>query len=332
MTRIGMPTRILSGENIRAALSTEECAAAMADAMVVSSEGRVVVKDRQAISLADGSGFIGLMAGSCRAPRADGVKVVSIKPDNSKRGKPALQGLLLLFDDQDGSPAALIDAAELTLLRTAALSLLATRRLARSDARTVAILGCGAQARAHVAAMAQLEGAERILVWGRNIEAAEQLAALCSDSVHCPVEAVRTVPDAAKQADVICCVTSASRPVLFGRWVRPGTHVNLIGSHDANHAECDPDLIAKSRLFTDNTEAALTQAGEIVTALSEGIIAANHISAEIGELIRETARGRHSNSDITVFKSIGLIAQDLLAAELALRNANTRQIGETCQL
>jgi len=304
----------------------------MADAMVVSSEGKVVAKDRQALRLSDGSGFVGLMAGSCPAPRADGVKVVSIKPNNVRDGKPALQGLLLLFDDRDGSPAALIDAAELTLMRTAALSLLATRRLARSDATTVAILGCGAQARAHITAMAELDGVERIVIWGRKVDAAERLAASCSENVHCPVEAVATAQEAATQADVICCVTSASKPVLLGRWVQPGTHVNLIGSHDANHAECDPELIAKSRLFTDKTEAALTQAGEIVAALSEGAITESHVAAEIGELIRETARGRHASDDITVFKSIGLIAQDLLAAEIALRNANARQIGETFRL
>ena len=319
--------RFVGPEDLRAALPMAQCIDGMADAMIATSKGQVTMPDRLVVPFQSGSGLLGLMPGSCGNPDSSGVKVVSIMPGNPGRGLPVLQGIMLVFDSETGQPAAIIDASTLTAIRTAAVSGLATRFLAREESTVVAILGCGVQAESHVEAMASVRKIERFLIWGRSAEKLRAFCARMSEKGFQGVEPAASAQDAVCKADIVCTVTSASEPVLAGNWVRPGTHVNLVGSHDIRHRECDVQLIRSARVFSDHTPSVLTHAGEIRAALEAGVIEETHIVAELGEVAARQHGGRKAAAEITIFKSLGLIAQDLVASEIAVRNATEHGLG-----
>lgn len=319
--------RVIDAATTRALLPMSACIDLMADAMIAVSRGQVALSPRSAHALVDGSGFLGTMPGSCLEPRTFGCKVMSVMPGNAARGLPTLNGVLLLFDPDTGAPTALIHGATLTAVRTAATSALATRLLARADAHTLLIMGNGVQAAEHIDAIRAVRDIRQVLVWSRSAERGAAFSAAQATRTGLPVV---FEPDAARAcagADIICCTTAAGTPVLQGAWVRPGTHVNLIGSHDPRSAEADVDLIARSVVFVDQTEAALRDAGEIVQAIAAGALAATQLRGELGRLVEGTVAGRGREDDITVFKSIGLLAQDLVAATYIDQQARLRRIG-----
>lgn len=326
-----MPIRVISRGDVQSALPMPQCIDRMADAMSATSRGEVVMPGRQLIPLSGRSGFLGMMPGSCANPRSDGVKLLSIKPDNSQIDLPVLQGAIILFDPESGSPAALIDAIEVTAIRTAAVSGLATKLLARPEAKTVAIFGCGVQAASHIDAMQAVIPVERFVIWGRSPENTEAFCEATAARISCPVDFIASGERAAGMADIICTVTAAAEPILKGDWVTAGTHINLVGSHDAQHRECDSDLIARAAVFSDHTPFALKEAGEIVAAIESGAITEQHIISELGQLVNDSKPGRKSDDQITVFKSLGLVSQDLLAADLVLRNASAHDLGTLCE-
>lgn len=326
-----MTIRLISHDKVKTAMPVSQCIDSMGEAMVATSAGQVNMPGRHVMPLIDDSGFLGLMPGSCGSPRSYGVKVMSIHPGNPSRDLPMLQGAILLFNPDNGRPAALIDALEVTAIRTAAVSGLATRHLARADARTVVIFGYGVQAASHIDAMLAVRNVERFIIWGRSPEKAKMFCDTHASRLPCSIEFMSSSEQAAGMADIICTVTSAADPVLKGEWVRPGTHINLVGSHDPQHRECDTDLVAKASVFSDHTPFVIKEAGEITAALAEGVINEKHIKAELGEVVSGDKPGRQSDEAITLFKSLGLVSQDLLAADLVLRNADAQDLGIACE-
>ena len=326
-----MSIRLVSHDNVRSAMPMMQCIDSMGEAMMASSAGQVSMPGRHVTPLVDETGFLGLMPGSCGNPRSYGVKVISIHPGNPARNLPVLQGAILLFDPDTGRPAALIDALEVTAIRTAAVSGLATQHLARTDAKTVAIFGYGVQAASHIDAMLAVREVEQFIIWGRSAEKAQAFCDASAARLSCPIEYIESAQQAAERADIICTVTSAAEPILNGDWVRAGTHINLVGSHDAQHRECNTDLIVKASVFSDHTPFALKEAGEIVAALEANVIDEKHIKAELGEVVSGDKPGRQNDDEVTLFKSLGLVSQDLLAADLVLRNANEQDLGTTCE-
>jgi len=306
------------------------CIDLMATAMSSASSGNVVMPGKHVIPLADESGFLGVMLGSCGDPKSYGLKAMSILPGNPSKGLQALQGVLLVFDSETGAPSGLIDAAEITAIRTAAVSGMATEFLARSDAKVAAVLGCGVQAASHLEAMLAVRDIEKFLVWGRSAEKSRAFCNKYQQRLGTPMYPVPTARDAVTEADVISTVTSSEHPIIKGEWVKPGTHINLVGSHDAQHRESDDELIASASIYADVTEFAVRDAGEIVSAIRNKRLTPEDIVGEIGLLVSGLCRGRESDDEVTVFKSLGLVAQDLAAAQYVMSRAEELQLGSVC--
>lgn len=313
--------KIIDAEGIRSALSMSECIDAMATAMASVSGGDLFMPNRIIMPLVDNSAYFGVMPGSLAEPRVYGAKVVGLHPGNPAQGRPAIQGVVILFDHDTGVPLALVDGAEITTLRTGAVSGLATRLLARPDASTLGLFGCGVQAAVHIEAIRAVRPIEEIRVWGRS---AEKARAFAQEHVG-RLAGVKIVavadPQEAAACDVVCTTTASSKPILRGEWVRPGTHVNLVGAHAPTTREADSALIAAGRLYVDSLASAFAEAGDILIPIEEGAIDRDHIIGEIGAVQMGSIPGRSGDADITIYKSLGVVAQDLVAAHAAYRNS-----------
>jgi ornithine cyclodeaminase len=299
-------------EQVRAALDYDGCIAAVRDAMAgFSAEGNAQPL-RSVFEIAPDK-FFGLMPGALTAPHGFGAKVLSVFADPAQPGRAAHRGVVVLFDRENGRLSCIADAGEVTEIRTAAASAVATDALARRDAKTLAVFGCGAQAVSHIRALVRVRHFEQILVWGRSADRASSFAAQMQREVAMRVSGVAEARVAASTADVICTVTGSRTPVLLGEWVRPGTHVNVVGSSYAGPAEVDHALVLKSRYMVDSRRSALAAASEFLLAKEAGLIDDSHIVAEIGDVLLGRVPGRSSPEEITVYKSLGHIVQDLAA-------------------
>lgn len=257
-----------------------------------------------------------------------GLKTVLIKPDNASRGLPVHIGMVLVFDPETGMPAALIDAAALTAIRTAAASAAATDALARPEAAVLAILGAGVQARSHLRAMCAVRKPKEVRVWNHRVPSARTFADWARDRLDLTVTVAATVSDAVADADVICTVTAAREPLLPAAAVAPGAHVNAVGSSFADRRELAGDLVARCAVFVDSRESAHAEAGDLLLAAREGHFDTGAIRAEIGEVLRGAHPGRSGPEEITLFKSLGLAAQDVVAGFAVYRRAVAAGAGE----
>lgn len=312
--------QLFDATRVRSLLPMGECIEVMARAMRAISAGKVSSIPRTVMPLERTHGVLGLMPGACAALGLYGAKVLSLHPRSDSNGPPAVQGVLVVFEYESGTPVCVIDAAAVTAIRTAAASALATRTLARADARSLGILGCGVQAAAHIEAICSVRDIEEIRIWGRDHAKAEKLARAWQQSRAVAIEAVKHAEDAAA-SDIVCTVTAAAEPVLAGKWLRPGCHVNLVGSHAATTREADTESIARGRVYVDSLESALLQAGDLLIPIAEGRIDAGHIVGEIGQCLLRQVPGRQRDDDVTVYKSLGLVGQDLFAAHHLLERA-----------
>jgi ornithine cyclodeaminase len=268
---------------------------------------------RSIIPLSEGRLF-GIMPGAMAADGPFGAKLISVFQGNSARGIQSHQGLVILFDPETGVPVCVIDAGEITDIRTAAASAVATDALGRKDARRLALLGYGGQAASHARAIPKVREIEAIAVWGRSEERARDFAARMAAELSLPVHPCGSAREAVADADIICTVTSAKEPILKGEWVRPGTHVNVVGSSYAGPVEVDNDLVVRSRFIADSRESVLNQGAEFLRAKAAGLIGDEHIVAEIGQVLAGEVDGRRSAEEITVYKSLGHVVQDLASA------------------
>ena len=298
-------------QEVRANLDYGGCIAAVRMAMADFSADGKPQPLRSIFELAPARLF-GVMPGTLAAPHGFGAKVLSVFADPEHAGRAAHRGVVVLFDRDSGRVVCIADAGGITEIRTAAASAVATEALARRDARTLAIFGCGAQAESHLRALTRARRFERVRVWGRSVERASGFAERMGREVGITIEAVADGREAAA-ADVICTVTSSWTPVLLGDWVRPGTHVNVVGSSHAGPVEIDHTLVLASRYFVDSRRSALAAAAEFLLAKEAGLLDDAHIAAEIGEVLLGRVPGRRSPEEITVYKSLGHIVQDLAA-------------------
>lgn len=304
---------MINGREVRALLPMSECIAAVERAMIAVSSGAVAMPPRLITPLIDGSAHIGLMPASARKPALYCVKVINIHPQNPATGLPTVQGFVALFDHETGVPLAMMDAAEISALRTAAASGLATKLLARKSARTHAVMGTGVQAAVHIDAINTVRPITETLIWGRSFEKAKAFAAEQIQRTGLKIRAVAS-PEEAAACDIVSTVTLAAEPILKAVWLKPGAHVNLVGAHQANVREADSALIKGAAVYVDLLQSALNEAGDILIPLSEGLIDTSHIIGEIGRLATGQIPGRQNDRQTTVYKSVGLAAQDLFAA------------------
>ena len=305
--------RFIDREEVARRLTYEVCIPIVRDAMIAFSRGETRQLLRAIIPLAEGRLF-GVMPGAMGLSAPFGAKLISVFPENFSLGRQSHQGLVILFDHGTGAPVCVVHAGELTAIRTAAASAVATDALARKDARRLAILGYGEQAATHARAIGKIRKLESISIWGRSPERAQAFAERMQKELARPVTSAKDVEAAVTEADIICTVTSASEPILKGAWVRPGTHVNLVGSGHAGPTEVDNDLVVRSRFIADSREGVLQQGAEFLRAKAAGLVGDDHIVAEIGQVFAGEIEGRRSAQEITVYKSLGHIVQDLATA------------------
>lgn len=304
---------IIDAAKVRELLTMPVCIEAMAAAMAAASAGSASVPPRVFVPVGESGEALLLMPGSAPGPAVYGAKVISLHPANPDRGRPAIQGFVALFDGETGTPLAIVDGGALTAIRTAAASALATRHLARADACTHGVFGTGALARTHIEAVATVRPCTRVLVWGRHLRKARTLAREEAARTGLKIEACADPAEAAA-CDIVTAVTGAHEPVLRGRWIRPGTHVNLVGAHSATTREADSDLVAAARVYTDLMASLFSEGGDVLVPIAEGRIDRSHVVGEIGQVLNGTLGGRADDAEITVYKSHGITTQDLYAA------------------
>lgn len=313
--------RIIDQAAVRAGLTYERCIPLVRSAMIAFSKGETRQLLRSVIPLGDGRMF-GIMPGAMGERAVFGAKLISVFPENFEKGRPSHQGLVILFDGESGRPVCVVDAGEVTAIRTAAASAVATDALARPDASRLAILGYGEQALTHARAISRVRSLEQVTIWGRSLERARALASKLTAELGLPVSAFADAEEAVAQADIICTVTNAREPVLLGAWVRAGAHVNLVGSSVPGPVEVDSDLVVRSRFIADSRAGVLQQGAEFLVAKEAGLIGDDHVVGEIGQVLAGDLEGRQSPEQVTVYKSLGHIVQDLAAAEALYRAAD----------
>lgn len=306
--------RFIDQAEVRARLTYERCIPIVRAAMIAFSQGETRQLLRSIIPLADGRMF-GIMPGAMGERAAFGAKLISVFPDNFAKGIQSHQGLVLMFDPDTGAPVCVAHAGEVTAIRTAAASAVATDALARPDATVMAVLGYGEQAETHVRAIRRVRPIAEIRVWGRSAEKCEAFAGRMAAETGLKITACPTVEVAVEAAQIICTVTSARDPILLDEWVSPGTHVNLVGSSFAGPVEVDNELVCRSRFIADSREGVLAQGAEFLRAKTAGLIGDHHIVGEIGEVLDGRVAGRQSAAQVTAYKSLGHIVQDLAAVQ-----------------
>lgn len=305
--------RYIDRNEVARRLTYERCIPIVREAMIAFSRGETMQHLRSILPLSEGRLF-GIMPGAMGAHAPFGAKLISVFRGNFARGIQSHQGLVILFEPDSGVPVCVVDAGEVTAIRTAAASAVATEALARRDAHHLTILGYGEQAGTHARAISKIRNLDSVTMWGRSSQKASEFAASLEKELHLPVASAPTVQEAVKEADIICTVTSSFDPILNGARVRPGTHINVVGSSYAGPAEIDNDLVVRSRFIADSRKGVLQQGGEFLRAKAAGLVNDDHIVGEIGEALVGKIEGRRTPEEITIYKSLGHVVQDLAAA------------------
>ena len=318
---------VLSAAEVVSLLDLDALADALQTAMVDLSAGQASVPPRVAALVPGRDAMLAAMPAYLPSAGALTTKLVSLFPRNQNR--PTHQALICCFDPATGTPVAVIDGTYVTAARTAAGSTLATRLLARPGASQVAVIGTGVQARAHARALARLPGVQTVLIAGRDQSKAKALAGELT-TAGVPAQALASAEDAVRSADVVCTTTHAASPVLLREWLRPGTHINSVGYNNSGEGEVDSATIRDALVVVESRAAALAPfpagAVELRRAIEHHVIDASHI-VEVGQIAAGTARGRTGDTQLTLYKSVGVAVQDAAAAALILAAAQERGAG-----
>ena len=305
---------ILTQRDVQRLLPMHECIEVMASTLGTLARGEAVLPLRTVIRIPNGRDAFAVMPAYLGSPKTIGAKIITVYPGNHGTQFDSHQGAVLLFDADNGSLAALLDATAVTTIRTAAVSGLATRLLARTDATELAIIGAGVQGHSHLEAIHAVRPLTRVRVWSRNADHARVLADVATSRFGVDAVVSSSAEDAVRQSSIVCTTTAATAPVLQGDWLAPGTHVNAVGASTPNAREIDTRAVLRARLYVDRRESALNEPGDILTPLRDGDIGPEHIVGEIGELVLGRVTGRRDDREITLFKSLGLAVEDLGAA------------------
>jgi len=317
---------VLSEHDVRELLDMESCIDAMTDVLASLARGELYNPLRSIARSEGADTLLGLMPAYRSAPKkAYGLKEIVIVPTNPSRGLDTHMGGVLLHDGDNGELLAIMNASPITEIRTAAVSAVATRALARPDAQRVAILGSGAQARGHVHAMRAVLDDPEIRIWSRNLDKAEELAGELGATVAPSVDA------ALFGAEVVCTTTAAVDPIVERRWLARGAHLNAVGACFPTTRELDTETVASASFFTDRRESCLNEAGDYIIAAAEGAVGPEHIKAELGEVLAGMHPGREHEDELTIFKSLGIAVEDLASAELIVQRARERGVGVEAQ-
>jgi ornithine cyclodeaminase/alanine dehydrogenase len=318
---------VLTRADIAGVLAIEDVIGAVETAHRAVALGTAAEGARAGVPLPDSDGLLIPMAAAIGPLGASGLKLLTDSPANPAYSRPRQQSVVLLLDQQTNAVEALLDGAEITGLRTAAASAVATRHLAREDSSTLGLVGAGKLARTHLRAIQAVRPVRRVVVWSRSRATLEQFAA---DTAEGSVEVTiaDSVQDVAAQADILCTLTPARTPVLCGAWLRPGTHVNAVGAPPRpDYREIDTDVIRRSRVVVDSRAVAVAESGAVRHAIAEGVLELPHVADELGQVIARTVAGRLDDAQITLYNSVGLGIQDVATARLLVGIARSKNLG-----
>lgn len=325
--------RIINQLQVRELLPMGECIELIANAMAASSRGDAIQPLRWIMDLPGvdnacwGTMSCYLAAQESIGPECFGIKVASVFPENFNVGLQSHQGMVILFEREHGQPQALFHGGEITAIRTGAASAVATRVLSREDSHRLAILGYGEQAGIHLAAMTKVRDIDEVRVWGRSPERAKQFADKFSKQFNVNILVANTVEDAVKHADIVCTTTASLTPILQGEWIQPGTHLNVVGSSVSQFREVDVEAVVRSRFYVDFKPMTLVEGGEYLVAIKENAIDESHIVGEVGDVLLGNLVGRQNNTEITMYKSLGMPVQDLASALFMFNKAEKNDVG-----
>ena len=324
-----MKLRILSAKDVRKALPMADAIAGMKTAYAQLSTQQAVVPLRAHVDVAAHQGTSLIMPAYLKESDDLAVKIVSVFPNNPKRDEPTIYASVMVLDSETGRPLALMEGGTLTAIRTGAGSGAATDLLARPDASIAAILGSGVQARTQLEAVCTVRDIREVRVYSPTNENAVLFAREMKGKGRIPqlVRIMRDADTAVKGADIICAATTSTTPVLDGKRLEPGVHINGVGSFQPSMQEFDEETVLNSLVVVDSREAVWEEAGELIIALQKGLIQEGHIHAELGEIAAGLKPGRENNQQITFFKSVGVAVQDAIAGKIALKNAVEQNLG-----
>ncbi len=325
-------TILLRESHIRELLTMKETISVMEEALQAFSAGGVVQPVRTTVPVQAHGGFVALMPAYLTGQEALGAKAVAFYASNAERGLPTHLAVILLWDSSTGSLLALLDGRLITEMRTAAVSAAATKLLANPDARTLAILGAGVQARSHLEALRLVRPLQRVRVWTRTPSHAAAFAREMADRFPISVEVSASADEAVRGAEIIVTATSARTPVLAGRSVAPGAHINAIGAPRPDWRELDTELVARARVFVDSRAGAVVESGDLILPMREGAIRESHLQGELGEALAGKVQGRRTREEITLFKSLGMAVEDVATARYVYDRARANGIGVHIEL
>lgn len=298
---------------IASLLPMTECISVIDEMFRALVDEKAVQPLRSLMWLPGKKGLLGMMPGYSIQPPVMGIKLISVFHGNKEAGYPSHQGVVILFDSGNGQPLMMFDANEITAIRTAATSALATQLLSRRESKILAIIGSGEQAARHIESILLIRNIEQINLWSRNEENARSLRGKISTKYDVPINIMATPKQAVENADIICTVTASREPLVMGNWIKPGCHINAVGASTPNARELDSAAVLNSKLFTDCYESILNEAGDFLIPKHEGIIDDHHVKADLGEVLTGKKSGRDSNDQVTLFKSLGIASEDIFS-------------------
>jgi ornithine cyclodeaminase/alanine dehydrogenase-like protein (mu-crystallin family) len=318
---------ILSEADVRAVLSTDDLIAAMERALVEYSSGRVQQPLRTVLEVGETRAFFGLMPAFLPDPAALGTKLVTVFASNREKDLPSHLATIVLLDPATGALLALLDGRYITEARTAAVSAVSTRLLAREEADVLALIGSGVQARSHLEAIGRVRRLREVRVWSPSTA---HMGAFVHDmQPHTParIVACASAEGAVRDAGIVALVTSSREPVVRSAWIADGAHICAVGACRPDQREMEGELVGRGRVFVDSRGGALAEAGDILLAIRDGLFAADRIAGELGELAAGRITGREHDTQVTLFKSLGMAVEDVAAARLAFERATERGLG-----
>jgi alanine dehydrogenase len=324
--------RILSAEDVRTALPMRQAVETMKKAFAQLSAGKADVPLRVGLQVPQHNGVTLLMPGYLSQDDQMAVKIVSVFNDNPSKGLPLIHALVVVLDAETGAPAAIMDGAYLTALRTGAASGAATDLLARKDAKTAAIFSAGTQARTQLEAILAVRPIQFAWVYDPDEDRAEEYAGEMKDKLGIEVHVANTPSQAVRAADIICTATTSSTPVFEDTDLLPGCHINAVGAYTPEMQEIPVETIQRAKLVIDHRESSLAEAGDLIIPLNQGLITQEDIHAELGEVITGLKPGRQTPDEITFFKSVGVAVQDVAAANAVLESARSLNLGSQVSL
>ena len=323
---------VLSETQVKSLIDIDELIATLEKAHTQYSTGKAVMPVRLVVPLPQIQGRITSMPGFLNEDRALGMKVVTYFQENPKRSLPAILATILLFSADTGKLIATVDGSYITAIRTACASAMATKALANGQTPVLGILGAGVQAQAHIQALTRVRSIQRIKIYSPTGTSAAGVKKDMEPAVKVAIDVVPSAEEAVHNADLVVTATTAKEPVVKSEWMKPGIHINAVGSHRPDAREIDGATLARSKIVVDSREAIMAECGDILLALKDKAIDESHIHGEIGEILAGTKAGRESSGEVTLYKSVGIAIQDVAVANLVYRKALERGTGTTVEI